>query len=69
MRSICGGTQAQANYKEEEEVLVEGKANSRAAVLNRPTVLNALTLSMVNVNPPLSPFLLLIRVLLAGRTP
>lgn len=45
MRSICGAAQPQPNYKE-EEVLVEGKAKSRAAVLNRPTVLNALTLSM-----------------------
>ncbi|KAK9101771.1 hypothetical protein Sjap_019025 [Stephania japonica] len=31
-----------------DEVLIEGKANARAAVLNRPSVLNSLTTSMVS---------------------
>ncbi|XP_011082166.1 3-hydroxyisobutyryl-CoA hydrolase-like protein 2, mitochondrial [Sesamum indicum] len=33
-------------YLQREEVLVEGRANSRAAILNRPSALNALTASM-----------------------
>ncbi|KAK4422343.1 3-hydroxyisobutyryl-CoA hydrolase-like protein 2, mitochondrial [Sesamum alatum] len=33
-------------YLQQEEVLVEGRANSRAAILNRPSALNALTASM-----------------------
>ncbi|CAK9185260.1 unnamed protein product [Ilex paraguariensis] len=41
---------AQLNYAQyddiQEQVLVEGRANSRAAILNRPTALNALTTSM-----------------------
>ncbi|EPS73523.1 hypothetical protein M569_01231, partial [Genlisea aurea] len=37
---------AQPDYDVQQEVLVEGKANSRAAILNRPSSLNALTASM-----------------------
>ncbi|KAL1557395.1 3-hydroxyisobutyryl-CoA hydrolase [Salvia divinorum] len=37
---------AQHDYLQQDEVLVEGRANSRAAILNRPTVLNALTAHM-----------------------
>ncbi|KAL8499354.1 hypothetical protein ACS0TY_022365 [Phlomoides rotata] len=39
---------AQHDYLQEEEVLVEGRANSRAAILNRPSALNALTASMAS---------------------
>ncbi|KAA8525592.1 hypothetical protein F0562_007447 [Nyssa sinensis] len=42
---------AQPNYAQHDDlqyqVLVEGRANSRAAILNRPSALNALTTSMV----------------------
>ncbi|XP_051119663.1 3-hydroxyisobutyryl-CoA hydrolase-like protein 2, mitochondrial [Andrographis paniculata] len=38
---------AQPDYLQKEEVLVQGRANSREAVLNRPAALNALTASMV----------------------
>ncbi|XP_016543170.2 3-hydroxyisobutyryl-CoA hydrolase-like protein 2, mitochondrial [Capsicum annuum] len=40
---------AQPNYADylQEQVLVEGRAKSRAAILNRPSALNALTPSMV----------------------
>ncbi|KAB1204699.1 3-hydroxyisobutyryl-CoA hydrolase-like protein 2, mitochondrial [Morella rubra] len=44
------GFSAQANYAQnddlQEQVLVEGRAKSRAAILNRPSALNALTNSM-----------------------
>ncbi|KAL7150676.1 hypothetical protein ABFS83_05G130300 [Erythranthe nasuta] len=36
----------QPDYLQEEEVLVEGRANSRKAILNRPSSLNAVTASM-----------------------
>ncbi|KAL9231523.1 hypothetical protein vseg_006745 [Gypsophila vaccaria] len=45
---------AQPNYfpqndsTSQDQVLVEGRANSRAAILNRPSSLNALTISMVS---------------------
>lgn len=35
-------------YDVQEEVMVEGRANSRAAVLSRPSVLNALDISMAS---------------------
>ncbi|XP_010275829.1 PREDICTED: 3-hydroxyisobutyryl-CoA hydrolase-like protein 2, mitochondrial [Nelumbo nucifera] len=48
--SPCRSFSAQPNYAlyddSQNEVLVEGKANARAAVLNRPSVLNALNTSM-----------------------
>lgn len=31
------------------QVLVEGRANSRAAILNKPSTLNAITAHMVNL--------------------
>ncbi|PIN00247.1 Enoyl-CoA hydratase [Handroanthus impetiginosus] len=39
-------TYTQPDYFQEEEVLVEGRANSRAAILNRPSALNAINASM-----------------------
>lgn len=36
----------QPDYIQQEEVLVQGRANSREAILNRPSALNALTASM-----------------------
>ncbi|CAO2816863.1 unnamed protein product [Amaranthus hypochondriacus] len=44
---------AQPNYisqndHEQDQVLVEGRANTRAAILNRPSSLNAITTSMVD---------------------
>ncbi|KAJ7966271.1 3-hydroxyisobutyryl-CoA hydrolase-like protein 1, mitochondrial [Quillaja saponaria] len=45
------GFSAQPSYAErddlEDQILVEGRANARAAILNRPSFLNALTTSMV----------------------
>ncbi|XP_059460566.1 small ribosomal subunit protein mS47 [Corylus avellana] len=45
------GFSAQPNYAQnddlQDQVLVEGRAKSRAAILNRPSALNALTTSMV----------------------
>lgn len=38
------------------QVLVEGRANSRAAILNRPSALNALTAPMVNFMLNFLPF-------------
>ncbi|CAA0838332.1 3-hydroxyisobutyryl-CoA hydrolase-like protein 2-mitochondrial [Striga hermonthica] len=36
----------QPDYLQQEEVLVQGRANSRMAILNRPSALNAITASM-----------------------
>ncbi|XP_004498810.1 small ribosomal subunit protein mS47 isoform X2 [Cicer arietinum] len=56
-RTLCSHRRAfsaQPNYAEREDdddsqnqILVEGRAKSRAAILNRPTSMNALTTSMV----------------------
>ncbi|PKI34005.1 hypothetical protein CRG98_045623 [Punica granatum] len=50
-RSAHRGLSAQPHYAHydhsEDQVLVDGRASSRAAILNRPSALNALTTSMV----------------------